>query len=160
MEVSHTTLKLIFYQGHGYCFLIKRCCPMTLFWITDRQLKVVSYMICEVKGSNCAFLHSYFEQLIIYLDVFTQCFEAAQRESVWRRLIKCNNLKKKTNGLQSLFLCMLNLFLVVYCLIKETVLSFTWFVFVYKICTLYFMDNENTCITIEIKNKVTFLTIL
>lgn len=95
MEVSHTTLKLIFYQGHGYCFLIKRCCPMTLFWITDRQLKVVSYMICEVKGSNCAFLHSYFEQLIIYLDVFTQCFEAAQRESVWRRLIKCNNLKKK-----------------------------------------------------------------
>lgn len=82
MEVSHTTLKLIFYQGHGYCFLIKRCCPMTLFLITDRQLKVVSYMICEVKGSNCAFLHSYFEQLIIYLDVFTQCFEAAQRESM------------------------------------------------------------------------------
>lgn len=101
-----------------------------LFLITDRQLKAVSY----IKVLTERFCRAILNISFIYLDVFTQCFETAQRESLWRRLIK-------TNGLWSLFLRMLNLFLVVYCLIKVTVLTFTWFVFVYKICTLYFRDN-------------------
>lgn len=62
-----------------------------------------------------------------------------QRECMWNVIIR------KANGLQSFFLCMLNLFLVVYCFYKlKTTLSFTWFILVYKICTMYFIDCS-TC---------------
>lgn len=79
-----------------------------------------------------------------------------QRECMWNVIIR------KANGVQSFFLCMLNLFLVVYCFDKRVTLSFTWFILVYKICTtsMYFIDCSTCTSDSMMLNMYTFTVIL
>lgn len=74
--------------------------------------------------------------------------------------VKCYN--QKSNWCAVVFLCMLNLFLVVYCFDKRVTLSFTWFILVYKICTtsMYFIDCSTCTSDSMMLNMYTFTVIL